>query len=628
LRFIKLHIVFTSLFALLLGYEGICQKPYNLHSLSSDTLIDEKIPYDENKPFFDSLKNKVSQYKWANELHNIIVLPSRKEDTDPTGSERLILDYLPYEGMIIRNIDFERLPPFGTNIYDTSWVVRNSLTNFGNTIHIKTLLRVLERNLIIKPGDKLDLYKIADNERLFRELKYIEDVRFLIKKDSLDPGYVDLVILTKDLWSKAFFLELKELDEGRLGLWDRNIFGTGNDFENNIHWNPNKSDFFGYDAIYKNRNIYGTFINSSIYYRNIFETESYGFELYRRFFTPSTKYAGGLSASKTLTEQTIWYNANSNIREPLSFSIIDGWFGRSFSLKSSMKNNARRLNLILASRILKNNYTIRPLATSENFFHQYHNNTIWLNSISLNSQSYYRSNLIYSFGRTEDIPNGWLANFTLGKEFSEFEDRIYTSGKFAYGDFTRNIGYTYAEISAGTFINNGGKPEQGVTRFSVNYFTNLFVFGRYKLRHFINLDYTRGVNRFELERININDRNGIRGLKSDEIFGQKRFNLSMESVMFSPASRYGFRFSFFGFTDFALIGEGQERFIEMDNYNGFGFGIRVRNERLVFPTFQFRFAFYPGIGNIDPINYFQFSGEKKLNPENFSSGSPELIKFQ
>ncbi len=627
MNFTKLNIVFIGVLFLLPVNYGICQKPDLFQSLTPDTLIDEAIPLDETIAFFDSLKNKASKYKWANELHNIIILPTDKKDIDPKGSERLIVDYLPYEGMIIRNIEFRRLPPFGTNIYDTSWVVENSLTRFGNSIHIKTLERILEQNLIIETGDELDLYKIADNERLFRELKYIEDVRFLIKEDPLDPGYVDLTILTKDIWSKAFFLELKDVDEGSLGLWDRNIFGTGNDFENNIHWNPDKSDFFGYDAIYKNRNIFGTFINSSIYYRNIFETESYGFQLNRRFFTPSIKYAGGLSATKTLTEKTIWYTANSNIREPLSFSNIDAWIGRSFPIKTPMENSARRLNLIIASRLIKNNFTVRPLATAENLFHEYHNNTLWLNSISLNSQAFYRSNLIYSFGRTEDIPNGWITSFTLGKEFSEFEDRIYTSGKIAHGDFFDYIGYAYAELSAGTFVNGLGKPEQGVTKLTVNYFTNLFVFGRYKLRHFINLDYTRGVNRFDLENININDKNGIRGLSSDQIFGQQRFLLNMESVLFSPASKYGFRFSFFGFTDFALIGAGSDRIVELDNYNGFGFGIRVRNERLVFPTFQFRFAFYPGIGEIDAIDYFQFSGEKKLNPKSFSSGAPELIEF-
>lgn len=589
-----------------------------------DTIPDD----DRTNSFYDSLRTRAYKNRWTMELHNIIIVPPKKKDQDLTGSQRTIDDYLPFEGKIINNISFMRLDPFGTSLWDTAYSNINTFTRFGNALHFKTLERVLQRHIILEKGERLDPYKVADNERLIRELKYVEDVRIMIRQEDPESDLVDIIIITKDIWSKAFFMELQELDAGSFGFWDRNIFGTGNDFENNIHWNPGKSDFWGYDAIYKSRNILGTFINSSIFYKNVFETESYGFTVDRKFYTPSTKYAGGISYLKKRTVENIWYSQNLQTKEPLNFSILDFWLGRSFELNKNAVDRMKRINLILASRLTGNNFTTRPAAVSEDLFFEYHNNIIWLNSVSLTARAYYRSNLIYSFGRTEDIPNGWMSSLTFGKEFSEFNDRLYVAMKLAHGNFIGNLGYVYTSYSLGSFIADPGQYQQGISDLKLNYFTNLFIFGRYKFRHFINFEYLKGIDRFELERININDKNGIRGLTAGGIYGQQKLTMNMESVLFAPSILYGFRFAFFGFVDFALIGDQYSAVSELDNFNGVGFGIRIRNERLVFPTFQFRFAFYPGLENIDPVDYFKFSGEKKLNPEDFSPGAPDLIKFQ
>ncbi|MBE0654537.1 MAG: hypothetical protein IH594_12105, partial [Bacteroidales bacterium] len=598
-------------------------------NLIQDTVapLNEDPEDDKTDGFYDSLRIRASKKKWTRQIHDIVILNPRKKLPDTLTTQRTDFKYLDYAGLKIRNIDFLRLDPFGSSITDTSFQSDNWINRAGNTFHIKTQERILRRNLVIQENDAIDPNKLADNERIIRDLPYINDVRIIVTPDPDDPGYADILFIVKDLWSKAFFPEFKDIDAGKLEMWDRNIFGIGNEFQNNIHWDPSKSDFWGYEAFFKNKNILGSFIDSRVYYQNIFDTESYGLDLSRKFLTPETKYAGGAQVYKMKTIRNIWVNDSIKALRPLKFNYTDLWLGRSFSLKNSRLSNSKRLNLIIASRFISEHYFERPPEVESRFLHEYHSKTLWLNSLALSAQNFYNSNLIYSYGRTEDIPNGWLVNATFGKEFSEFDDRVYTSLELRHGDYIGSLGYFYAASAVGGFINDKNCFEQGLLRFNLNYFTNLFILGQFKFRYFSYLEYLNGLNRFPLERVNINDRNGIRGLSVNEIFGQQKITLNIESVIFSPFSPYGFNFVFFGFADLALIGKENIPLNKMDFYSGIGFGARIRNERLVFPTFQFRFSFYPTIKNLPLEDYFRFSGEKKLNPENFSTSSPSTLPY-
>jgi hypothetical protein len=104
--------------------------------------------------------------------------------------------------------------------------------------------------------------------------------------------------------------------------------------------------------------------------------------------------------------------------------------------------------------------------------------------------------------------------------------------------------------------------------------------------------------------------------------------MKLESVIFTPRTYLGFQFAYFGFADFAFIGKDKVALKDMDAFTGIGVGLRLRNERLVFPTIQFRFAYYPNIEGLNLTDYFEFSGEKKLRPPDFSPGKPEIIDFR
>ncbi|GAG86710.1 unnamed protein product, partial [marine sediment metagenome] len=166
--------------------------------------------------------------------------------------------------------------------------------------------------------------------------------------------------------------------------------------------------------------------------------------------------------------------------------------------------------------------------------------TVWDGLIFLFPRQYYKSNLIYNYGTIEDIPYGFLLEFTGGYENNEFYNRYYTGVEFSHGNFYKNLGYFHTKIGFAGFLSEQ-QYRQGLFHLKSSYFTNLLPFNNFHVRQFINIDYNIGIRRFEDEYINISNENGIRGLSSDSLKGTHRLTMSLETVAFSPFYVYGFR---------------------------------------------------------------------------------------
>ena len=104
--------------------------------------------------------------------------------------------------------------------------------------------------------------------------------------------------------------------------------------------------------------------------------------------------------------------------------------------------------------------------------------------------------------------------------------------------------------------------------------------------------------------------------------------LSLESVVFSPLNFFGFRFAFFGFTDLAFLGSTKD-IIDMEGtISSLGLGLRIRNDNLIFNTFQIRIGYFPDPPQYSRISNFIVSGEQLLRPNNFDPGPPIVLPYR
>lgn len=578
--------------------------------------------------FFSRLREASYKHRWTKELHNVVVVPDdRKKKGDTLTTQKSEVPFLPYKNLIIRNISYQKLDVFGPTIEEPDLKPRTQLGAFANQTHVKTSDWVIKNHLLFKKGQPIDPSTMADNERLLRELAFIEDARIRVVNLSPFGDSADIIVVIKDNFAKGLDVTSKDLKSVYVDLWDKNILGSGQEFDNNFYNNPGnmpQQDISGY---YKVQNIAGSYINSQIGY-SAYGNKGYNINVWRDFYTQKTIYAGGISFQNMQGYTLLEDSSDNYVYRKLLGNVWNAWIGRAFPVQHLFMSTTSRNNIILSGGIFQWDYTKRPYVAKD-FRYQYQNKTFYLLNLSFSSQGYYRSSLVYNYGRTEDIPYGMLIKLTHGVESNEFEKRLYYGASITGGNFVDGIGYLSGSAAFGGFMSEESESmNQEVLKLNSNYFSNLIIFGKFRFRSFINIGFTEGFHRNPDEFITINDLSGIRGFQSDSVHGTQRLVINLESVCFTPYYFAGFRFAIFGFADFGWIGDSKKSILNYPLYSGFGIGFRLRNEKLVFKTFQIRLAYYPWLPQQAQGDFFSVSEESKFNPENFNVKSPEIINFQ
>jgi len=592
-----------------------------------DTVFEKRtIQPEEKNNFYHSIQRGAYKNKFTKELYKIFfVSPDKLNPTDTINTERSETAFVIYQGKTIRKIDIRVLQPFGPTLNDTTRTANSWLEKTANKLHHTSKRGHLRKLLRINAGDKLDAYNLADNERIIRQLAYIRDAYFRVIPVPGSRKYVDLQLWVKDQFSWGANIDVGSLSSTAFELYSRNLYGIGHEFSNKISYHSSKSQKFGYTGKYKINNIQRTYINAALNYENTYEKAIVGIDFEREFETYNTKYAGGLSLSRTMRSNEILDNDPILNEIPLDFNYGNIWFGHSFPVKSG--NLFARRRFYLAGRIGSRKFFRRPpVAIDLNKF--FHNHTMYLLGLSLSQIQYYKSNLIYNFGRTEDIPYGFMSQINIGYEKREFTHRRYLGLDFQKASYIRKSrSYIFNRFAIGGFFNSQ-RFEQGTLIAQTKFFSRIRQIGSLRFRNFGALKYTLGIRRFPEEFIGLNNGNGIRGFLSKEVRGTQKVNLKLESVAFTPYVLAGFRFAFFSFTDLGIIGSNKSNILKGNYYYGLGLGVRLNNENLVFKTIQFRFAFYPRVPSDFSSTGYRLSGEERPKFNDFKVSQPDIIPFE
>ena len=574
-----------------------------------------------SEEFYNNLKNKFYKKKFTKELYDILFVDvnTSQVKAEPVSNQDF---YQLYAGKRIKEISVKKLEVFGTSINDTtkhtnSWAIR-----VANSLHVYTRSYIIRNNLFFETGDVLDPDLLKDSERVLRSLPYIKDARIYIVPDEENSELVGVLILVKDVWSISGELKIGNLQKSDVAVIDRNFLGLGQEFRNEFLYDSDNRPMIGYNGTYTINNIRKTFITGEVNYARSEPTSRYAARIYRNFITPEIKYAGGIDLSHNIIQAERQY-PDTTYEYTTKYNLQDYWFGRSWLIGSDDEHG--RTNIQAAIGYSKYNYIERPITTADTnqvFFDR----KFYLYSVGISRRNYERSTLINGYGRTEDIPIGYLLEFTAGREFNEFYNRTYAGWRFSAGKYFGRLGYIRPSIQLGGFV-HGGHLEQGVLRTGVQFFSYLYRYHKVNLRQFLSIDYVLGVNRFGYEYIDINDRRGVRGLSNTFLRGSKKLSIKAETVAFTPFYLVGFRFAIFGFADLAIVNLNSAKLLKNKLYQGYGIGLRLRNENLAFNTIQIRLAWYPQVPEDESSFGIRVSGQSNLGIPDFRIEKPAVIEF-
>lgn len=562
-----------------------------------------------NRRLYDSIRSKTTRRAVPRLLYRMLFV-NPVLDTTANGQvqdEGRLFEQ--YAGRKITDVAIEQEPVFDT--------VGNWLERTGNKLHVATRARVLRRDLLFDAGDEVDPDLLVRNLQLLRSRPYLSDAVFVVTPDPFDSTYVKVTLRTRDSWTITADGALHGEGRTMAALSDANILGTGNRFSVATNFSRNDFSYGGNIVSYDVPNLFGSFFKANFSAGRDFYNSELRLGVNKAFILP-TDYELGISYDNVKTKHYLVDRDTSELAKSRSFNV---WAGRSKYLPSI------RSSVYLTARYGFARFGRRPF-TSKYYnpvFHDYDNVLV---GAGFYREKFYTANMVYGFGIREFLATGYKAELVSGYSWREFGEDLYLGVNYKMGGFTR-LGYLMGGFSLGSFIDMAtGAWSQSAVDVDLRWFSPLFLWKRSRIRQFLGLNYTQGWNRYagSDEVMRFTRQNGLSLLREDRL-GTNRMVLNTETVFFTPYQPLGFRIALFGFADFGLLGYDANIF-RNNFYTTFGFGVRLRNERLVFSTVQLRLGIALGKGGLVDNRYFEASNGTRLEQYRYLPERPEIVRFQ
>lgn len=558
---------------------------------------------------YDSIQSKTSRRRVPRMLYSMLFVRPVL-DTTATGQaidESVLLE--PFAGKTIGKISIDRRPIFDA---DGNWLERAA-----NKTHMLTRERVIRRDLLFRTGEQLDPQTIIRNKQLLRSRSYLSDVDISVVPDPVDTTCVNIAITTRDSWTISVDGGLHSEGRTTVGVYDANIFGTGNLLRINTNFNREDFSYGGNLVEYEIPNVLGTFYTADFAGGRDFYNSTLSLGLRKEFLRP-TDYEIGLTYGDIREKR---YMIEQDTSLLVKQRNLDAWGGYSHLIP------ALRSSFYVTGRYNYRRVSERP-AVSADYNPILHDQDALLAGVGLYRERFYTANMVYGFGLREYLATGYKAELVSGYVWGEFRDAMYLGISYVTGGF-RPVGYLMGGLTLGSYIDTGsGMWRQSAVDVDLRWFSNLFMLRRSRIRQFLSLNYTQGWNRLSGsdESIRFTDENGLQALK-EHVIGTNRMILNTETVLFSPYHPLGFRIAFFGFADFGLIGYSPNIF-KNEFYTSLGIGVRLRNERLVFNTIQIRLGIAFGKPGLVESEYFRLSNATRLEQWRYRPTRPEIVTFE
>lgn len=558
---------------------------------------------------YDSIQSKSNRRAVPRMIYKLLFIKPQL-DTTSNGlvqDENRLLE--PYAGKTIGEITIDRQEPFDE---DGNWFERT-----GNKMHVLTRDRVVRRDLLFKPGDKFDPQLIVSNQQLLRSRSYISDAGVTVLLDSLDSTRVNLIIRTRDSWTISADASLNSGGRTMFGLSDDNILGTGNKLKIMTNFSRKDFSYGGNEIEYKIPNVLGTFFTADFAAGRDFYNSTFDIALKKEFIRP-TDYELGASYSNIKEKH---YMIDQDTSLVFRVQNLDAWGGYSHAIRSI------RSSIYFTARYSHTRFSERP-QVGPDYHPALHDYDALLLGMGLYREKFLTTNMVYGFGTKEYLATGYKAELVSGYSWGEFHDEGYLGLSYQTGGF-RSLGYIMGGFTLGSYIDyDNGAWRRSAVDVNLRWFSNLFVLRRNRIRQFLAFNYTQGWNRSagNDESIRFTSKNGLHALK-EFAPGTNRTILNTETVIFAPFQPLGFRFAFFGFADFGLIGYSANLF-KNDFFTSFGLGVRIRNERLIFSTIQIRLGLAFGKYGLVESEYFRISNGTRLEQYRYRPTRPEIVGFK
>jgi len=541
----------------------------------------------EDKKDSLSVLQSIAKSKLARELAERL---KAKPFNDSARQERSENRFLLYQGKIIRgiHIDNERFNRTTRHGRRSS----SAIARAADYLHTDTRKSTIEQHLFFYPGQQLNPYKLADNERFLRDLDFILDSRIVVEPIDGNDDSVDVHIYTRDVFSLGGRFSPGNVDHVTIGFYDANLMGRGQRLDASLVIDAGRSPALGSSIFYRKSSLLGSLVNVTAGVTELNNASSFGTEyeyayylrLDRPLVSPYTRWAGGMEFSHNWSHNVERFPDSLFLK--YRYNVQDVWLGYNIGIKGNMKDRSRHF---VALRYFEQHYTRQPDQELQRTLALYNNRKLLLGEVTFYKQNFYKSNYIFGFGRTEDVPYGTNLTFTAGWSKELRQERPYMSFDYTRSFVEANDNFFTFRVAAGGYYKR--EVQDAVYLASANFFSRLRNIRGNKARQLFEVGYSQISNQRTANLLTVN--NQLRGFTPDSLVGYKRLYLRSETTVFTRWTLAGFRFAPFAAAELVALRVGREGDRTTKIYPGFSGGIRTRNENLIFGTLEARVYVFP-----------------------------------
>ncbi len=517
-----------------------------------------------------------------------------------------------YTGKRINSITIEQ-HDFLTSIDSKDSKMKDLFSKLGNALQSNSNSRTIRENLFFKEWDVFDPSIVAYNEKWLRDLNYIQDAKITAIVTPYDTNQVDLLVVTKDLFSYGGEVLINNKDAYSAKINNINFLGTGNSIQVIQNFENQRSPKSGWGYDFGLTNLMGSFISVNVgmnqfgnnLANNVLSAKKNYISVQRPILHPNSKWLGGIEYLETVNNNVFPGKWDSIFEQQLNYNLKhkDFWIGYQLTRKDKqIKLNEYRQ--FIQYRHLENNFKERPIDYLLQLDRNYQNLKANFISFTLVRQSVYRTKYLYGLGRYEDLPIGQSLTWTTGHAQIEKDRSAYIGFKFEQYKLSKKENYTHIIANiASSYINQSLQDIRFLS--SLEQFSKLkYLNNGFGYRQILNLSFTQTLKNKYNEALRVNSIYGIPQLNREQIKGGTRLSANWETVFYNNRALWGFKSAPFVFGNLTYIRAVGNPILKGDIYTAIGSGMRIRNENLVFGTIELKGCYFPRTNQqLSPWNF-------------------------
>jgi hypothetical protein len=517
-----------------------------------------------------------------------------------------------YAGKRINSITIEQ-HNFLSSIDSKESNLKDIFSKIGNKLQSNSKKRAIRENIFFKEWDLFDPSIIAYNEKWLRDLSYIQDAKILAMITPYDTNQVDVIVVTKDLFSYGGELLINNKDAYAAKLNNINFLGTGNSIQINQNFENQRSPKSGWGYDVGLSNFLGTFIsiNAGVNQfgnnisNNVLSARKNYISVQRPILHPNSKWLGGMEYLETENENVFPGKWDTIFDQQLNYNLKhkDIWIGYQLT-KQSKRIKLNEYKQFIQYRYLENDFRARPIDYLLQLDRNYQNLKANFLSFTLVRQSVYRTRYLYGLGRYEDLPIGQSLTWTTGYSQIEKDRSAYLGFKFEQYKLSKKENYNHVIANIATsYINKSLQDIRFLS--SLEQFSKLkYLNNGLRYRQILNLSFTQTLKNKYNEALRINSIFGIPQLNREQIKGGTRLSANWETVLYNNRAIWGFKSAPFVFGNLTYIRAVGNPILKGDIYTAIGSGMRIRNENLIFGTIELKGFYFPRTNQqVSPWNF-------------------------